>query len=97
MGTSANRWILPHDGRDRESISTSVDGYVAGPNDGRENALGDGRERLHEWIYDLKRWRAAHGLDGGESNRNDEVIAESTENVGAVVMGRRMFSNDDGP
>lgn len=30
------------------NISMSVDGYVAGPNDSPENALGDGGERLHE-------------------------------------------------
>ncbi|WP_440771651.1 dihydrofolate reductase family protein [Natronorubrum sp. DTA28] len=70
---------------------------VAGPNDDPENSLGDGGERLHEWIYDLESWREAHGLEGGETNANDEIVAELTENVGAVVMGRRMFSNDDGP
>lgn len=79
------------------SISTSLDGYVAGPNDSPENPLGDGGERLHEWVYDLESWREIHGLEGGESNRDDEILEELTENVGAVVMGRRMFSNDDGP
>lgn len=79
------------------SISTSVDGYVAGPNDSPNNALGDGGERLHEWIYDLKSWREAHDLEGGESNQDDQIMEEVTETVGAVVMGRRMFSNDDGP
>ncbi|WP_137290372.1 dihydrofolate reductase family protein [Natronorubrum halophilum] len=79
------------------NISTSLDGYVAGPNDDPENPLGDGGERLHEWVYGLESWREVHGLDGGESGLDDEIIAESTENVGAVVMGRRMFSNDDGP
>lgn len=79
------------------NISMSVDGYIAGPNDTPENALGDGGERLHEWIYELASWREMHGLDGGKTNRNDEIIAETTENVGAVIMGRRMFSNDDGP
>ncbi|WP_436344387.1 dihydrofolate reductase family protein [Natronorubrum sp. FCH18a] len=79
------------------SISTSLDGYVAGPNDSPENPLGDGGERLHEWIYDLESWRAQHGLEGGETNEDDEIVAELSENVGAVVMGRRMFSNDEGP
>ncbi|WP_255168245.1 dihydrofolate reductase family protein [Natrononativus amylolyticus] len=78
-------------------ISTSLDGFVAGPNDGPENALGDGGERLHEWVYELSSWRAQHGLEGGTTNETDERLAESVENTGAVVMGRRMFSNEDGP
>lgn len=31
-------------------MSMSVDGFIAGPNDGPGNALGDGGHRLHEWI-----------------------------------------------
>lgn len=79
------------------NISTSLDWYVAGPNDLPKNPLGDGGERLHEWIFDLASWREVHGLDGGEMNRDNEIFEETIENVGAVVMGRRMFSNDDGP
>ncbi|MFC6763854.1 dihydrofolate reductase family protein [Natrinema soli] len=79
------------------NISTSLDGFVCGPNDSRENPLGDGGERLHEWVYDLASWRGIHGIDGGETSRDDEIFAASIENVGAVVMGRRMFDNDSGP
>ncbi|WP_254532856.1 dihydrofolate reductase family protein [Natrinema gelatinilyticum] len=79
------------------NISTSLDGFVCGPNDSRENPLGDGGERLHEWVYDLASWREIHGIEGGETNRDDEIFAESIENVGAVVMGRRMFDNGEGP
>lgn len=79
------------------SISISLDGFVAGPNSSRENPLGDGGERLHEWIVDLASWREAHGLKGGETNWDDEIAAEWFEGVGAYVMGRRMFSNDAGP
>ncbi|SIR89083.1 Dihydrofolate reductase [Natronorubrum daqingense] len=81
----------------RASISVSLDGFVAGPNDSRENPLGDGGKRLHEWIYDLASWREVHGLEGGQTDRADEIFAESIENVGAVVMGRRMFDNGEGP
>src|SRR5579863_9907705 len=31
-------------------MSMSVDGYVAGPNDGPDNPGGDGFARLHEWF-----------------------------------------------
>jgi hypothetical protein len=32
------------------SITTSVDGYVTGPDDGPEYGLGMGGERLHYWV-----------------------------------------------
>jgi hypothetical protein len=31
-------------------ISMSLDGFIAAPNQSPERALGDGGERLHEWI-----------------------------------------------
>lgn len=59
--------------------------------------MDDGGERLHEWLFDLASWRERQGLDGGETDRNDEIVAETFENVGTVVMGRRTFDNDEGP
>jgi hypothetical protein len=31
-------------------MSMSLDGFAAGPNETYENGLGDGGERLHEWV-----------------------------------------------
>ena len=30
-------------------MSMSLDGFIAGPNEGPDNGLGDGGHRLHEW------------------------------------------------
>src|SRR6185437_892831 len=35
-------------------LSLSLDGFVAGANAGVGNPLGDGGERLHEWVVGLK-------------------------------------------
>lgn len=78
-------------------ISTSLDGYVAGPNPTLENPLGEGGEQLHEWAVRLKSWRETHGLPDGESGPDDELLAESVATTGAVVMGRQMFSGGEGP
>ena len=32
-------------------MSMSLDGFVAGPKEGPDNGLGDGGDRLHEWIF----------------------------------------------
>jgi dihydrofolate reductase len=77
-------------------ITTSVDGFVAGPNDRPEVPLGEGGERLHEWVYDLASWRAPHGLAGGETNEDSRILEEALESAGAIVVGRRMFDNAQG-
>lgn len=78
-------------------ISMSLDGFVAGPDDSVENGLGDGGERLHEWVLRLRSWREAHGKEGGETGPDDERFAATVESSGAVVMGRRMFDHGEGP
>lgn len=78
-------------------ISVSLDGFVAGPTPTLEEPLGRGGERLHEWVFDLATWREVHGLEGGESGPDDDVIEEAVSRAGAVVMGRRMFGGGDGP
>src|SRR5215203_3961125 len=53
--------------------------------------------QLHEWAFAAQAWREAHGLDGGETNVDNEVVEEGVLRVGATVMGRRMFSGGEGP
>lgn len=77
-------------------ISMSVDGFIAGANDSPDLGLGEGGERLHEWVYDLASWREPHGLEGGTTGRDDEVMKEAFESAGAVVLGKRMFENARG-
>jgi dihydrofolate reductase len=78
-------------------VSTSLDGFVAGPNRTLEQPLGEGGERLHEWAFRLASFRERHGLSGGETGPDDDVAAESLRSTGAVIMGRRMFSGGEGP
>jgi len=77
-------------------VSISLDGYVAGPKPTLEKPLGEGGDQLHEWAFRLKSFREPHGLPGGETGPDDELVAESLRATGAVVMGRRMFSGGDG-
>jgi dihydrofolate reductase len=79
------------------NISMSLDGYVAGPDQTLEEPLGRGGEQLHEWIFPLASWREPHGLSGGEIGPEDDLVRESVDRTGAVIMGRRMFSGGSGP
>src|ERR687896_127909 len=71
-------------------MSMSLDGFIAGPNEGPDNGLGDGGERLDEW--------AIPGGGGGDhvgairrsGGVNGQVIDEFMT-TGAVVAGRGTF------
>jgi dihydrofolate reductase len=78
-------------------ISTSLDGFVAGPSPSLEDPLGIGGERLHEWALATRAWREMHDREGGEDNRDSELLAEAIQKSGATIMGRRMFSGGEGP
>jgi dihydrofolate reductase len=78
-------------------ISVSLDGFVAGPNQTLDEPLGRGGEGLHEWGVVLRAWRETHGLSGGETNPDSEIMEEALRNTGATVMGRRMYSGGEGP
>src|SRR3954453_19494192 len=78
-------------------ITMSLDGFVAGPNRTLEDPLGAGGEQLHEWAFRLKTFQEMHGGEGGETDSDDQMMAEAVDAVGAIVMGRRMFSGGEGP
>jgi dihydrofolate reductase len=70
-------------------MSMSLDGFSTGPNDGPGNPLGEGGDRLHEWMAGLGDWGERHDLTGPHA----EVFRASRAHVGAAVMGRRVFDN----
>jgi dihydrofolate reductase len=81
----------------RFNLSISLDGYLAGPEQGLENPLGVGGMRLHDWALALAAFREEHGEAGGEANASTQIVEEMRANVGAVIMGRNMFGGYPGP
>lgn len=81
----------------RSQLSISLDGFVAGLNQGPENPIGEGGMQLHQWVFATEAWRRQHGLDGGERNADSEVVDSVSRGIGAHVMGRRMFGGGEGP
>ncbi|MGW0801541.1 dihydrofolate reductase family protein [Nonomuraea sp. NPDC002799] len=68
-------------------MSMSLDGYVAGPNEGPGNGLGDGGERLHDWSGGVE----AEQLDDGDREVLDDFLS-----TGAVIAGRGTFEPAEG-
>jgi dihydrofolate reductase len=71
------------------AITTSVDGYIAGPDDGPGQGLGEGGERLHYWVFGGP-W--TYDEPRGEATGEDaDWLAEAVTRVGAVVGGRSTY------
>jgi dihydrofolate reductase len=79
------------------SMAVSLDGFAAGPNQSPENPLGEGGERLHEWLVELEVFKRVHGGEGGKVNASTPVVEDSLATIGAFVMGRGMFGGGSGP
>jgi dihydrofolate reductase len=81
----------------RSHIAISLDGFVAGPNQSLENPIGEGGMRLHQWMFETDTWLRQEGGGGGVHNADSEVLDEVATNVGAYIMGRKMFGGGAGP
>ena len=79
-------------------LTMSLDGFIAGPNDGPEHPLGEGGMRLFDWF---SAGDTEYGLPGTEmvfmvSPQSAEVLREAHGTMGAFVTGRRTFDITNG-
>ena len=66
-------------------MTMSLDGFIAGPkDDDRPDRELEALDRLHDWMFPPK-------------GNFQEIVGERFKNVGAVVMGRRMFDLGEEP
>jgi dihydrofolate reductase len=73
-------------------VGISLDGYIAGPNMGPQNPIGDGGLAIHDWMFRQKSFREHLGMEGGENNNEDnDIINETFERIGSNIMGKHMF------
>ena len=72
------------------AITTSVEGYVAGPNDGPGQGLGEGGERLHYWVFGGP-WTYEQEPKGEPTGEDAAWLSETFGRVGAVVAGRTTY------
>ena len=75
------------------SLSMSLDGFITGPNPRPGEPLGDGGERLHEWMAGMEDFRER----GDTINADAEVLRELSSHTGALLMGRAMLDVGEEP
>ena len=74
------------------NVGISLDGFIAGPNGGAKNPLGNGGIDIHNWMFKQKSFSKHLGMEGGETNNTDNDIIENIFNrIGANIMGKKMF------
>ncbi len=75
------------------NMTLSLDGFVAGPNDGPENGLGDGGDSLFNWYFsgDTEIPISDGNMVLKVSPQSAEILKEAFGTYGAGVWGRRTF------
>ena len=74
-------------------FAISLDGYGAGPDQSLENPLGVGGMGLHQWFFPTRTFqKTVLGKDEGATGLDDDFARRGTENLGAWILGRNMFS-----
>ena len=71
-------------------ITTSLDGYTTGPNDGPEAGLGEGGERLHYWVFGGP-WSYDEPARGEPTGVDKQYLDEMVARAGAVIGGRGTY------
>lgn len=93
------------------AVAMSVDGFIAGPDDGPTRPLGEGGGRLFDWYFDgdtpVRQYREAAGRGVpvppfALSPASARVFESLVDETGAVVTGRRTYDiangwNGNGP
>lgn len=81
-------------GKVTAGITTSVDGYVVGPNDGPGCGLGEGGARLHYWVFGGP-WSYDAGPEGEPTGEDKAWLDQAMAGLGAVVCGRNTYESGD--
>ncbi len=63
------------------NITMSLDGFIAGPNINQANPLGEGGERLHDWMFK------------GRTAADNAIAEEMNARAGAIILGRRTYAD----
>lgn len=79
------------------TLSISLDGYGAAPDQSLENPLGVNGTEVHEWFFPTRTFIAMSGRDEGTTGVDDAFAKRMMTNLGAWILGRNMFAPSRGP
>ena len=79
------------------TLTLSLDGFVAGPDQSVDAPFGAGAMGLHDWIFATRTMRERFGQPGGTTGLDDDEVAAADDDIGATIIGRNMFGPVRGP
>ena len=74
------------------NFAISLDGFGTGEGQTAELHFGHAGERLHEWMFATRWWKA-----GGSGGVDDAFVQRHDPGIGAEIMGARKFGPPDWP
>ncbi|MBC7813879.1 MAG: dihydrofolate reductase [Burkholderiales bacterium] len=78
-------------------LSMSLDGFIAAPNDNKEQGLGTGGEVLHEWYFNGDTaYLRKNSMNLKPAEGSYEIVDEMYTDTGSMVVGRRMYDLVEG-
>jgi dihydrofolate reductase len=85
-------------GKVTSGLTMSLDGFIAGPNDGPEHPLGENGMRLFDWYEsgDTEYVVPSGWMTFKVSPQSAEMLNGVFSSVGAIVTGRRTFDITNG-
>lgn len=73
-------------------LGISLDGFIAGPNRGAKNPLGDEGMNIHQWMFKQKAFLKHLNLPNeGETGEDNDLVEKTFNRIGANIMGKNMF------
>ncbi|MEV4454649.1 dihydrofolate reductase family protein [Microbispora sp. NPDC004025] len=79
------------------NFAVSLDGFATGEGQTLDEPFGHAGERLHEWFFETRTFRAMQGKTGGGTGVDDAVTRTWDAGIGAEIMGRNKFGPQRGP
>ena len=77
-------------------LGISIDGYIAGPNRGPKNPLGDEGMSVHAWMFQQRAFLRTHGIEeGGQTGPDNRIVEAIVDRIGANIIGKRMFEEGE--
>ena len=85
-------------GKVTSGLTMSLDGFIAGPNDGPEHPLGENGMRLFDWFEsgDTDYVVPSSEMTFKVSAQSAEMLGRAFSSIGAIVTGRRTFDITNG-
>lgn len=79
------------------NFAVSLDGFGTGEGQSLDTPFGHAGERLHEWFFPTRTFRAMQGRLDGSRGVDDAFASQWGDGIGVEIMGRNKFGHQRGP